>query len=178
MLGTWRFISPVPRFLYLCAMAKVDFKIKGIEELQKRLNQMKESVDNRLAMELRQVGEEAVTFSKENKGYHDRTANLKNSISYALFKDGELLEQHIGNIPKPNEDAGGQAQVADNLARYATQEGVVKPQGYTLIVVAGMNYGKYVEDKGYNVLYLTQNYLREELKKVINGIINDIVGKK
>lgn len=178
MLGTWRFISPVPRFLYLCAMAKVDFKIKGIEELQKRLNQMKESVDNRLAMELRQVGEEAVTFSKENKGYHDRTANLKNSISYALFKDGELLEQHIGNIPKPNEDAGGQAQVADNLARYAAQEGVVKPKGYTLIVVAGMNYGKYVEDKGYNVLYLTQNYLREELKKVINGIINDIVGKK
>ena len=139
---------------------------------------MKESVDNRLAMELRQVGEEAVTFSKENKGYHDRTANLKNSISYALFKDGELLEQYIGNIPKPNEDAGGQAQVADNLARYAAQEGVVKPQGYTLIVVAGMNYGKYVEDKGYNVLYLTQNYLREELKKVINGIINDIVGKK
>ena len=47
-----------------------------------------------------------------------------------------------------------------------------------MIVVAGMNYGKYVEDKGYNVLYLTQNYLREELKKVINGIINDIVGKK
>ena len=139
---------------------------------------MKESVDNRLAMELRQVGEEAVTFSKENKGYHDRTANLKNSISYALFMDGELLEQHIGNIPKPDEDAGGQAQVADNLARYAAQEGVVKPQGYTLIVVAGMNYGKYVEDKGYNVLYLTQNYLREELKKVINGIINDIVGKK
>ena len=139
---------------------------------------MRESVDNKLAMELRQVGEEAVTCSKENKGYHDRTANLKNSISYALFKDGELLEQHIGNIPKPDEDAGGQAQVADNLARYAAQKGVVKPQGYTLIVVAGMNYGKYVEDKGYNVLYLTQNYLREELKKVINGIINEIVGKK
>ena len=49
-------------------MAKVDFKIKGIEELQKRLNQMRESVDNKLAMELSQVGEEAVTFSKDNKG--------------------------------------------------------------------------------------------------------------
>ena len=159
-------------------MAKVDFKIKGIEELQKRLKEKSALVERKLAMELRQVGEEAVTFSKENKGYHDRTANLKNSISYALFKDGELLEQHIGNIPKPDEDANGQAQVADNLTRYAAQEGVVKPQGYTLIVVAGMNYGKYVEDKGYNVLYLTQNYLREELKKVINGIISDITGKK
>lgn len=159
-------------------MAKVDFKIKGIEELQKRLKEKSDSIERRLEMELRQVSEEAVTFSKENKGYHDRTANLKNSISYALFKDGELIEQHIGNIPKPEEDVNGQAQVADNLARYATQDGVVKPQGYTLIVVAGMNYGKYVEDKGYNVLYLTQNYIREELKKVINGIINDIVGKK
>lgn len=159
-------------------MAKVDFKIKGIEELQKRLKEKSALVERKLEMELRQVGEEAVTFSKENKGYHDRTANLKNSISYALFKDGELIEQHIGKIPKPNEDANGQAQVADNLTRYAAQEGVVKPHGYTLIVVAGMNYGKYVEDKGYNVLYLTQNYLREELKKVINGIIKDIVGKK
>lgn len=159
-------------------MAKVDFKIKGIEELQKRLKEKSDSIERKLAMELRQVGEEAVTFSKENKGYHDRTANLKNSISYALFKDGELIEQHIGKIPKPNEDANGQAQVADNLTRYAAQEGVVKPKGYTLIVVAGMNYGKYVEDRGYNVLYLTQNYLREELKKVINGIIKDIVGKK
>ena len=159
-------------------MAKVDFKIKGIEELQKRLKEKSALVERKLAMELRQVGEEAVTFSKENKGYHDRTANLKNSISYALFKDGELVEQHIGRIPKPNEDANGQAQVADNLARYAAQEGVVKPHGYTLIVVAGMNYGKYVEDKGYNVLYLTQNYLREELKKVVNDIINKIVGKK
>lgn len=159
-------------------MAKVDFKIKGIEELQKRLKEKSALVERKLEMELRQVGEEAVTFSKENKGYHDRTANLKNSISYALFKDGELVEQHIGKIPKPSEDANGQAQVADNLTRYAAQEGVVKPHGYTLIVVAGMNYGKYVEDKGYNVLYLTQNYLREELKKVVNGIISDIIGRK
>lgn len=159
-------------------MASVDFKIKGIRELQKRLKEKSALVEQRLEMELRQVGEEAVTFSKENKGYHDRTANLKNSISYALFKDGELLEKKIGTIPKPEEDANGQKQVEDNLTRYAAQEGVVKPQGYTLIVVAGMNYGKYVEDKGYNVLYLTQNYLREELKKVINGIISDITGKK
>ena len=159
-------------------MAKVDFKIKGIEALQKRLKEKSALVERKLEMELSQVGEEAVIFSKENKGYHDRTANLKNSISYALFKDGELVEQHIGKIPKPKEDPIGQPQVADNLMRYAAQEGVVKPHGYTLIVVAGMNYGKYVEDKGYNVLYLTQNYLREELKKVINGIIKDIVGKK
>ena len=159
-------------------MAKVDFKIKGIEALQKRLKEKSALVERKLEMELSQVGEEAVTFSKENKGYHDRTANLKNSISYALFKDGELMEQHIGKIPNPKEDPIGQPQVADNLMRYAAQEGVVKPHGYTLIVVAGMNYGKYVEDKGYNVLYLTQNYLREELKKVINGIIKDIVGKK
>lgn len=173
-------------------MAQVDFKIKGIEELQKRLNQIKESVDGRLAMELRQVGEDAVTFSKENKGYHDRTANLKNSISYALFKDGELMEQHIGgdiynatytdehgNTKKnPLSHAEVKQDAKDNLARYAAQDGVVKPQGYTLIVVAGMNYGKHVEDKGYNVLYLTQNYLREELKKVIADIIAELTGKK
>lgn len=30
-----------------------------------------------------------------------------------------------------------------------------------------MNYGKYVEDKGYNVLHLTKYFLRDEMKKIL-----------
>lgn len=37
-----------------------------------------------------------------------------------------------------------------------------------------MNYGKYVEDKGYNVLYLTRYYLRDEMKKVFEEAIEII----
>ncbi len=128
-------------------MAKVEFKIKGIEELQQKLLAMKQAVETRLDIELRQLGEEAVTHAKENKGYHDRTANLKNSISYALYKDGEPLIQSAGQIPEPDATKEGQSQVEDNLTRFASENGVVAPKGYTLIVVAGMNYGAHVEHK-------------------------------
>ncbi len=174
-LLTGRHGSRLVSFLfYLCIMSNVNFKIKGIEALQNKLKNAKEIIEKRLETELRQVAEEAVTHAKLNKGYHDRTANLKNSISYALFKDGELVGRNIGTIPKPNEDSGGQEQVEDNLMVYAKADGVVKASGYTVIVVAGMNYGAHVEHKGYNVLYLTGSYLREEIMKVMENIIEDI----
>ena len=121
-------------------MAKIDFKVRGIEQLQKKLASMEEAVNARLDVELRQLGEDAVTHAKENKGYKDHTSNLKNSISYALYKGGELVSQNIGQIPEPDATKEGQSQVSDNLTRFALDKNVVAPKGYTLIVVAGMNY--------------------------------------
>ena len=61
------------------------------------------------------------------------------------------------------------------LEEYAQKPGVVVPKGYSLIIVAGMSYGKYVEDKGYNVLYLTKSFLHEEMKKIFENIKEDIM---
>ena len=47
---------------------------------------------------------------------------------------------------------------------------MVAPKGYSLVIVAGMNYGKYVEDKGYNVLHLTKYFLRKEMKKIFEEV--------
>lgn len=154
-------------------MAKAEFKVEGVKQLQERLLKMKEAVETRLDMELRQLGEEAVTHAKENKGYHDRTANLKNSISYALYKDGEPIMESTGKIPEPDATKEGQEQVEDNLVRYATKDGVVAPKGYTLIVVAGMNYGAPVEHKGYNVLYLTGKWLNGRMKEILQEVLED-----
>lgn len=154
-------------------MAKAEFKVEGIKQLQERLLNMTEAVETRLDMELRQLGEDAVTHAKENKGYKDHTSNLKNSISYALYKDGEPVMQHIGQIPEPDATKEGQSQVEDNLVRYATKDGVVAPKGYTLIVVAGMNYGAPVEHKGYNVLGLTKEWMREQMKIILQEVLED-----
>lgn len=158
-------------------MAKVELQIKGREALQQRLNEKREQMITFLNMRLMQLAEEAITFSKENKGYQDRTANLKNSISFALYLDGELVTSMQGQIPKPEETEGGQDAVNAALDAYAQKEGVVAPKGYTLIIVAGMNYGKYVEDKGYNVLYLTKYYLRDEMKKIFDEVVEMIKGE-
>ena len=56
------------------------------------------------------------------------------------------------------------------LSEYAKKDGVIAPRGYSLIIVAGMNYGKNVEDKGYNVLHLTKYYLKDEMKKIFEEV--------
>lgn len=151
-------------------MAKVELQIKGREALQKRLNEKRQQIISYLNMRLMQLAEEAVTYSKENKGYKDRTANLKNSISFALYLDGQLITSVVGKIPKEEEAEGGQEGVSAALNEYAQKEGIVAPKGYSLVIVAGMNYGKYVEDKGYNVLHLTKYFLRDEMKKIFEEV--------
>lgn len=157
-------------------MANVKLQIRGREALQQKLNEKREQLIKVLNVRLMQLAEEAVTYSKDNKGYQDRTANLKNSISFALYLDGEIVTSKIGAIPKAEEVVGGQDVVGEALQNYAQQEGVVAPKGYSLIIVAGMNYGKYVEDKGYNVLHLTKYYLRSEMKKIFEEVIEMIKG--
>lgn len=148
-----------------------ELKIKGLKELQRRLLQKRDNLKKVLDMRLSELAAEAVTYSKEHKGYKDRSSNLKNSISFALFYDGELIKMNIGKLEKPDMAEGGQAQVASNLEAFANQPDVVRPKGYTLIIVAGMNYGAHVEHKGYNVLYLTRHYLRKEMKKILDEIV-------
>nr|DAM08910.1 MAG TPA: hypothetical protein [Caudoviricetes sp.] len=169
-------------------MAKIEIKVKGIEALKRRLLQKKELVQKYLNMQLLQLAEEAVVFSKNNKGYKDRTANLKNSISFALYHDGKLITKSIGegynatykdehNKTQNNPHTKGEVmQMRSNaLEEYAQKQGVVATSGYTLVIVAGMSYGKSVEDKGYNVLYLTRHFLHEGMKKIFGSLKEDLM---
>jgi hypothetical protein len=67
--------------------------------------------------------------------YKDQTTNLRNSIGYFIFHNGELVHE------KNN--------IATNIT--VIQE-FIKQTGFQLILIAGMNYASYVESKGYNVI--------------------------
>ncbi len=153
---------------------KAEIKVEGLQQLQQRLNERKEALKRVLDIKILQLAEEAVTHAKVNKGYKDRTANLKNSISFALYYDGELVTSNIGSIPQPEADAEGQQQVEDSLQSYSRESGVIAPKGYSLIIVAGMRYGAHVEHKGYNVLHLTRYFLRDEMRKILQETIDEI----
>lgn len=155
---------------------RAEFKVEGVRALQQKLLERKEAIKRVLNMKLLQLAEEAVSHAKHNKGYKDRTANLKNSISFALFYDGELVTQQVGNIPQPDDAPEEHKGVANNLEQFCSEEGVVRPSGYSLIIVAGMEYGVHVEQKGYNVLHLTKYFLRDEMRKVLEETIEEIKG--
>lgn len=148
-----------------------ELKAEGFNQLSQKMLDRVARIEQMLDMRLMQLAEEAVTFSKQNKGYKDRTANLKNSISFALYRDGQQLRIHEGRIPKPEESERGQGQVRDALERYAKTQGVEAAKGYALVIVAGMEYAPYVEHRGYNVLYLTRHFLKKELESIEQEII-------
>jgi hypothetical protein len=84
--------------------------------------------------------------------YEDETANLRNSIGYYIFHNGELV---IGKEPgglagKVNEGKLSASEIAA-MNKQTIQE-FIKPSGFQMILIAGMNYASYVESKGYNVI--------------------------
>lgn len=153
------------------AVPKAEIKIEGVKRLQDRLLRKYQVMTRYLDQALLQVCEDSVTYSKEHKGYKDRTSNLKNSMSFALFHDGQLIRMVEGKIPQPDVRQQGQNEVRANLEGYCSQPGVVAPKGYSLVIAAGMDYGKYVEAKGYSVVYMTKYYLVDELHKAIRDAL-------
>jgi hypothetical protein len=67
--------------------------------------------------------------------YEDKTGNLRNSIGYFIFHNGELVHEK-------NEITANLSKVQD----------FIRPTGFQMILIAGMNYASYVESKGYNVI--------------------------
>ena len=81
---------------------------------------------------------------------------------------------NIGQIPKPEESPQGQQGVQSALETYSNEPDVVAPKGYSLVIVAGMEYGVHVEHKGYNVLHLTKYFLRDEMRTILEETLEDI----
>lgn len=159
-------------------MVNVSFKIKGLQQLQQRLLEKQKQLEAQLDMRLLQLCERAVTHAKNNKGYKDHTANLKNTISFALFKDGELVSQHIGvNTEAREGEVANPSKIKERLFEYCNSDGVINPHGYSLVIVAPMEYAQHVEHKGHNVLHLTKYFLHDELKKELSEALDSIFVK-
>ena len=109
-------------------------------------------VERQIIESLCRIGEEVVTLAKlvpPERGFTDRTGNLRSSIGYVVCKDGQPL----------------------NIAFEALQVAKDHTEGYTLIVVAGMNYAVYVESKGRDVLTSAE----KEAEKLIARELADLI---
>ncbi len=98
-------------------------------------------------MILQRIGEEFVNKARVLVTYTDRTGNLRSSIGYSIYKDGELIDSNY-KIAKGG--VKGEIQGESYANEINSQENF--PKGYVLIGVAGMKYAKYVEAKHYDVI--------------------------
>jgi len=134
---------------------------KDPKELAQKLREYIERDKENIILVLHRIGQEAVNWARENGSYTDRTGNLRNSIGYIIFQNGEEIDS-FGNAP---------AQANKDTVVRLTQNKVPK-NGLALVVFAGMEYGIYVEARGYTVLSgalensITAKALDYALKKV------------
>lgn len=104
---------------------------------------------------LKYVGESCVSHAKENGEYTDRTANLRNSITYLILEDGRLIDRNYSEFG---------SDMVDSLINRLNS---TLKSGFTLVVIAGMEYGKWVEALGYNVLTKTEFFAEKEINYFI-----------
>ena len=89
------------------------------------------------------IGEEFVNTCKISGNYTDRTGNLRSSIGCAVMKDGSIIKSI---------SFGSNSEGVTKGDEFADEIKAQFPEGYYLVVYAGMHYAIYVETKGFSVI--------------------------
>lgn len=127
----------------------------------KELMEEGEKIHELIIEAMKQAGEEFVKAARDQPGdhaagfYQDVTTNLRNSVQYMIFYNGELLK------------GSGSKFSAQN--RIEVQE-LVSTTGFQLIGIAGMNYASMVESKGYNVISIQADQCIVDLSEYVKDI--------
>jgi hypothetical protein len=142
---------------------KAKFTKADIAKMMKiKLANLEQLIINRLIF----IGETFVRNARLNGNYGDVTGNLRSSIGYIILKNGVKIKENFEKSEK-----GSDKQTGVNKAKSLINE--LKAdflEGYTLIVVAGMDYAATVESRGKDVLTASSIIAKNDLKKAIKSI--------
>jgi len=126
-------------------------------------------VEAEIILRLQVLGEQCVNHARQLASpYWDRTGNLRSSIGWIVVANGSIVNQSAFESIQGSKGIGTEGSkegldFAKELAR-------THPTGYVLIVVAGMNYAKYVETRGFDVLTSAELLAETELPRMIKQI--------
>ena len=135
-------------------------KCTNWHEVELEFIRAKEEYDRKAVEWLSVLGERVVKYAREHGSYTDRTGNLRNSIGYVVVQYGRIVTEDF-SIGSGHGEAKTQArayalEVARNLHANKTY----------LVWVAGMEYAKYVEAKGFDVLEGSGNWIESTAEKL------------
>lgn len=142
-------------------------KFKNSKFIADYIKQQREKLEAALIFRLEYLVEYLTNHAKSDQiaGYQDRTSNLKSSIGGFVMKDGKPVT-YAGFINQAGATEGSQTGlefINDLIQDY--------PNGYVLVIVAGMEYATYVENfHNLNVLKKTELEMRKELPKILEKL--------
>lgn len=123
-------------------------------ELKRAIQSVIDNRVNEVIRKLSEIGTKVVTaqrLSAEGKDYNNRTGNLRSSIGYVIVIGGKEVGKG-GFEPTPDGSEGGRKGMQDGLEYARKIASKYRGDAIQLVVVAGMNYARYVDIKGYDVL--------------------------
>ena len=139
---------------------KSNFSLEGIQSQHDIIvNNIVAVIEDALSL----AATKLVTYAKELNTYTDRTNNLRSSIGYVIYKDGQKIGAYFAKSGVGKEGDGekgtekGENYAADVAGKYQ--------EGYVLVLAAGMHYAAYVEAKGYDVLTGASLKMDDEITK-------------
>ena len=135
-------------------------KCTNWHEVELEFARAKEEYDRKAVEWLTVLGERVVKYAREHGSYTDRTGNLRNSIGYVVVQYGRIVTENF-SIVSGHEKAKAQAR---NYAIEVARE--LSANKTYLVWVAGMEYAKYVEAKGFDVLQGSGDWVESTAEKL------------
>lgn len=121
--------------------------------------------------------QDIVNAAKRNDTYKDQTNQLRSSIGFVLYHNGQKVHQYFEATTHNAAGQGGAAGVQKGLEA-AEAVAQAHPQGIICVVVAGANYALAVESKGYDVLTSHTNHAQDFIQPYLDQIeqgLNDLL---
>lgn len=163
---------------------------EGAEQtVTEEITQAMQTLHRRIIRNLRIAGEEAVKkarlmATKDGVGgggvlppYTVQTGNLVSSVGYAVVQDGQIVTMSSFQAVQGRADKNG-IPLGDGQEGSAKGKEYVKelamrfPQGYALILVAGMHYASYVQELYHRDVLVSGSLVAEQLVREIQDKFN------
>ncbi|AVM53310.1 hypothetical protein JN06_01343 [Bacteroides zoogleoformans] len=116
------------------------------------------------------AGEKYIGVARKSGSYKDHTGNLRSSVGYMVFKDGECVAE---NFEKSSNGTDKQTGVT-KARRLAKKIALELDTGWVLVLTAGMEYAARVEALGRDVAtsgtIKAEEYLRKTSKNLFDKL--------
>lgn len=162
----------------------MDIRVKSNNwerELERELKRAFAGILSDMAETIRHRFLEAVSQAQKVNTYKDQTTALRNSIGCLVYVKGKLLyssfgDEAVGVVADGKHDRSGEGKTGGkDLAEEVAQEDLDK--GIVAVLVAGMKYAKYVEDRGLDVLTGSTLRIEDDLNERLEVTIQDFLNR-
>lgn len=148
------------------------------QDLNKVLQQRLERINAAILMRLQELGEKCVNHARSipsDIGFMDQTGNLRSSIGYVIYQNGSPVDSNFEQVSGSKGDGSEGKSKGEGLAKEIAGK---YPNGFVLVVVAGMNYALYVESKNRDVLTSAEHLAEQELPRMLEKLKTGIKNMK